>query len=116
MSQCLLTASSRNTVSTNESTNKHAQKRDTRADLGDIGLGRKLELVHDHDSGCPSTNSLAAWEHCLRQLPSLLKNSSPVLFHDTFLVDYWLSLSPLHNLPQDSFFKDCLPHLIPLTC
>jgi len=52
-------------VSKNESTNKHAQKRDTQADLGDIGLGCKLELIHDHDSGCPSTNILAFWEHCL---------------------------------------------------
>lgn len=45
-------------ISMNESTNKHAQKRNTQAELGDTGLGYKLELTHDGDSGCPATNSL----------------------------------------------------------
>lgn len=41
-----------------ESTNKHAPKRNTQAEFGDTALGYKLELTHDHDSGCPATNSL----------------------------------------------------------
>ena len=41
------------------------------ADLGDVGLGCKLELIHDHDSGCPSTSILAFGSNALCSYPLL---------------------------------------------
>lgn len=112
-------------VSINESTNKHAQKRNTQADLGDIDLGCSLALTHDHDPGCPSTKIWAPCEQpfslastALGNHPLLAAFWRRVLQFSFMTPSLWVLghyFLPSMTFPSGSFFKDCLLHLIPFT-